>query len=486
LQYLRRFLQHSRDAHVSLGLYPYLMEICWAMETGDLPRISGLSLEQEIRRMLNVKNVFIRGIAYRYEALLGKHKGWPSQRVTRSLSLSVRQLKESGNQIELAKTYLELARHYLSLGQEKKGKKNLRIGADILSSSNIKLIPDELKTLVGTQNPEKAFLDEILDLGSEMGRNRDNKKSLNQIVATANRVTGAERGAILLMDEETHPPKLILRVSKNLTTEQITHPSFEVSRQIIQEVASSGKARIFEADAVKGQDATLRDAIKSGICVPLIHQGETFGVLYHDNRLLGSVFKEFDLKVLSYFSGLAALELHYERCRQELRNLHQQDEFKERPLGKIEDQTYLFHGLVGKSSAFERVLSQIRQVAATDSAVLIQGETGVGKNLLAEAIHRQSSRSDGPFVSVQCSALTESLITSLIAGFFGCFAGYALSLSIAYVLTAFFGLTYFSPIVNLHIFLIGMGIALGVGILAGLFPAWRISRTNIVQALHYE
>jgi putative ABC transport system permease protein len=82
--------------------------------------------------------------------------------------------------------------------------------------------------------------------------------------------------------------------------------------------------------------------------------------------------------------------------------------------------------------------------------------------------------------------VSESLITSLVAGLIGCLAGYGMSLGITRILTDFFGLSYFSPIVSLDIFLIGIGIALGVGILAGLFPAWRISRTNIVQALHYE
>jgi len=82
--------------------------------------------------------------------------------------------------------------------------------------------------------------------------------------------------------------------------------------------------------------------------------------------------------------------------------------------------------------------------------------------------------------------VTESLMTSLLAGVIGCLAGWVLSQAINKILTEFFGLTYFAPIVSLDIFLIGIGIALGVGILAGLFPAWRISRTNIVQALHYE
>jgi putative ABC transport system permease protein len=82
--------------------------------------------------------------------------------------------------------------------------------------------------------------------------------------------------------------------------------------------------------------------------------------------------------------------------------------------------------------------------------------------------------------------VTESLITSLIAGVIGCISGYVLSIAVTYILTEFFGLTYFAPVVSVGIFAIGLGIALGVGALAGLFPAWRISRINIVKALHYE
>jgi len=82
--------------------------------------------------------------------------------------------------------------------------------------------------------------------------------------------------------------------------------------------------------------------------------------------------------------------------------------------------------------------------------------------------------------------ITESLITSLIAGIIGCLVGYLLSQGIAYILSEFFGLTYFAPLVNARIFITGIIIAIVVGVLAGLYPAWRISKTNIVQALRYE
>ena len=82
--------------------------------------------------------------------------------------------------------------------------------------------------------------------------------------------------------------------------------------------------------------------------------------------------------------------------------------------------------------------------------------------------------------------ITESLITSLIAGVIGCISGYLLSLIITFVLSEFVGLTYFAPMVSARIFLTGICIAIVVGALAGLYPAWRISKTNIVQALRYE
>ena len=82
--------------------------------------------------------------------------------------------------------------------------------------------------------------------------------------------------------------------------------------------------------------------------------------------------------------------------------------------------------------------------------------------------------------------VAESFITSLIAGALGCLGGYVLSKVITYVLSELVGLTYFAPVVSLRIFAIGIGIALLVGMLAGLYPAWRISKINIVEALRYE
>ena len=75
-----------------------------------------------------------------------------------------------------------------------------------------------------------------------------------------------------------------------------------------------------------------------------------------------------------------------------------------------------FHDLLGKSKAMQLVYQQIRDVARVDSTVLIEGETGTGKELVARAIHSSSHRKDKPFVAVNCAGLTESLLSSQLFG----------------------------------------------------------------------
>jgi transcriptional regulator with GAF, ATPase, and Fis domain len=75
-----------------------------------------------------------------------------------------------------------------------------------------------------------------------------------------------------------------------------------------------------------------------------------------------------------------------------------------------------FIHLLGASSALEKVLKQARSVAATSATVLLSGENGTGKEMLARAVHQESPRASGPFVAVSCAALPETLIESELFG----------------------------------------------------------------------
>jgi sigma-54 dependent transcriptional regulator, acetoin dehydrogenase operon transcriptional activator AcoR len=85
-------------------------------------------------------------------------------------------------------------------------------------------------------------------------------------------------------------------------------------------------------------------------------------------------------------------------------------------LRRLLDERAQFHDLLGKSKAMQLVYQQIRDVARVDSTVLIEGETGTGKELVAQAIHSSSHRKNKPFVAVNCAGLTESLLASQLFG----------------------------------------------------------------------
>ncbi len=93
-------------------------------------------------------------------------------------------------------------------------------------------------------------------------------------------------------------------------------------------------------------------------------------------------------------------------------------------LRRLLSETGKFQDLIGKSPAMQMVFQHIKDLARVDSTVLIEGETGTGKELVARAIHRTSSRQDGPFLAVNCAGLTESLVASQLFGHIrGAFTG---------------------------------------------------------------
>ena len=416
LQYLRKFLKNGASMKTNMLIYPYLAEICWAMETGELPPVPGLSLEREIDRMLKLKNIFMKGIAYRYRALLEKAKDRPTRKAGRLLAFSAKWLQNCGCQVELAKTLLELTRYYVYVKNDKKARATLRAASGIFASLNAEMIPDDLRTLIGNENLGKSDIDEIFGLVTEMAAREDNRKMLQQIVAMANRITGAERGAFLLIDRETADQRLQLRASKNLTLEQIYDPGFHSSMKMIMEVIASGEGCISEAAPAEETISDSRESVFSSICVPVVLHNKIIGVLYHENRLLCNVFKKSDLKLLACFAALAAIDFDQSEAHKKIEILYENDREKKGPSEQKYTEAFSVEGLVGESTEIRRILSQIEQVARTDTAVLVLGETGVGKNMVAAAIHRRSLRCDKPFITVQCSALTESLITSELFG----------------------------------------------------------------------
>lgn len=142
------------------------------------------------------------------------------------------------------------------------------------------------------------------------------------------------------------------------------------------------------------------------LCIPLIFNDELVGVVGAEGRFQSPS----PVQGLDIATALCALSAAHVANARERDRLQQQ-------CSKLHEAVQASHRLVGGSAAFHDLLGQVHKAAQCDYPVLILGETGVGKDLAAEAIHRLSGRRDAPFIEVNCAALPETLLESEMFGY---------------------------------------------------------------------
>ena len=182
---------------------------------------------------------------------------------------------------------------------------------------------------------------------------------------------------------------------------------------------SSGKPLVFSSAPTALDEAALRinagEGFQSGCFLPIIRQGRTLGVLHLLDRR-ENAFNQEDVEFLSQVSSQVAIALE---------NALEYRELRESQEKLVEERMYLareirtehgFEEILGRSPALRRVLRQAETVAPTGSTVLVQGETGTGKELVARAIHNLSSRQDHIFVKLNCAAIPLGLLESELFG----------------------------------------------------------------------
>ncbi len=160
-------------------------------------------------------------------------------------------------------------------------------------------------------------------------------------------------------------------------------------------------------------DWVKTEAITSFVGQPLVFRDETLGVLAVFRR---EPLDQQDFRWLRMFADQAASAIANARAFAALEGLRHQLESHNAYLQEEADAALAFGSIVGRSRALHRVLSQVDDVAAADSTVLILGESGTGKELLAKEIHERSRRAHKPFVRVNCSALPREMFESEFFG----------------------------------------------------------------------
>ena len=246
-------------------------------------------------------------------------------------------------------------------------------------------------------------LDELIDVIS---------KRVFSLITRATHVTMALR-------EEDEGPRRTPRyvpIGTRMRTGKTGEP-IPITRSVFRKVVHE-RAAVLAADARKdmSDSASIMGAqIHSTIGVPLWQGDEITGVLQVDNREGTGIFRERDLDVLALLSHSASQAFSHARLYSRLR-IAEERERKENAYLKKREQTRRETSIIGDAASMRRLFEQLRKVVNTKVTVLVEGETGTGKELIASAVHYWSERREKLFVAQNCAAMPENLLESELFG----------------------------------------------------------------------
>jgi len=231
---------------------------------------------------------------------------------------------------------------------------------------------------------------------------------LDELMDAIIEITNADKGFLILMDGD----HLDVKVARNLKQENIADAITQLSDSIVAKVVKT-KRPVIISDAMNDDEfgsarSVMNLKLSSVICAPLLDRGNLIGLIYVGNSSVIDLFTSDTLNALTIFSAQASLIIANALLLDMLK--HDNAELSE-ALDRIR-----FGEIVGTSPAMQEVFRKIDKVAGTDISVLVTGETGTGKELIAREIHQRSPRAHKPFITINCGAIPENLLESELFG----------------------------------------------------------------------
>ncbi|MFB6263156.1 MAG: sigma 54-interacting transcriptional regulator [Bradymonadaceae bacterium] len=248
----------------------------------------------------------------------------------------------------------------------------------------------------------------LFDFSKRLLRDYELPSLLDNLLDAVIDITHADKGFLILVEDD----EFGIKVARNVNRESIPDAMAHVSDSIISTVLDSQEA-IIVSDATENEEFNSSESVvnlnlSSVMCVPLQDRGELLGLIYVGNETVSNLFTRRHLDLLTIFAAQASLIVSNAILVRDLKLDKQQ---LSKRLSEMR-----FGELIGASDAMRDVFRKVEKVAPTDVNVLITGQTGTGKELVAREIHNRSQRYKGPFVTINCGAIPESLLESELFG----------------------------------------------------------------------
>jgi len=282
-----------------------------------------------------------------------------------------------------------------------------------LVADQIALATDDAINFTSSQKAQER-LQLLLDLTNRVASHLNLREVLREISAQIRAVMHSDGVGIALPNPENGRLRIYVLDFPNAPAD--LEEGYESTEENpIVEVFRTGEPAILAGEVIKGLPAAAKHNLQATVHVPLTGRDGVLGVLSL-GTLRENTFSDDDLPFLTQVARQVALaienalaygEISEQKEKLTLEKLYLEDELRSE--GGFEE-------IIGRSESLRRVLDQIATVAPTDSTVLIYGETGSGKELIARAVHNLSARKSGSFVKLNCAAIPTGLLESEMFG----------------------------------------------------------------------
>ncbi len=228
---------------------------------------------------------------------------------------------------------------------------------------------------------------------------------LKHVIQHATKLTKSVAASIILTSDSDN--ELVIAHSTDLKS----NVKFPKAKSIAGLCIDTGQIKVVH-DAKKSPhhlkkvDESTGFKTKSLLCVPLSIKGKTIGCVSLINKRDGTMFDDDDIAIATMISNLAAISIKNAEAYEKLQKANMALEYQ-LPSEKM---------IIGKNKDVGKIFESIKKLKGTDSTVLILGESGTGKGVLARAIHEQGKRKEYPFVTVNCSVYSQTLLESELFG----------------------------------------------------------------------